>query len=41
MLLTQVAFGGKLTSLMTEHAVGVDHKVVRVPKVDRDYFEEA
>lgn len=32
--------GEQLASLMMDHAVGVTHKAVRVPKVDSDYFEE-
>jgi restriction system protein len=32
--------GTRLASLMIEHGVGVSHKVVKVPKVDSDYFED-
>jgi len=32
--------GARLASLMIEHGVGVSHKVVKVPKIDCDYFEE-
>lgn len=32
--------GKRLTALMIEHGVGVSHKLLRVPKVDSDYFEE-
>jgi len=32
--------GARLTGLMIEHAVGVGHRVVKVPKVDGDYFVE-
>jgi restriction system protein len=32
--------GERLTALMMEHAVGVSHKALRVPKVDNDYFDE-
>jgi len=32
--------GAKLTELMIEHGVGVDHRTLKVPKVDSDYFEE-
>lgn len=33
--------GQQLTTLMVEHGVGVAHKLLRVPHVDSDYFEEA
>jgi len=32
--------GAQLTQLMIECGVGVTHRVVRVPKVDQDYFED-
>ena len=32
--------GMRLADLMIEHGVGVTHQVVRIPKVDQDYFEE-
>jgi restriction system protein len=32
--------GGRLTQLMIEHGVGVTHRVLKVPKIDGDYFEE-
>jgi restriction endonuclease Mrr len=32
--------GERLTALMIEHGVGVSHRVVKVPKVDGDYFVE-
>ncbi len=32
--------GQRLASLMIEHGVGVSHEVVRIPKVDMDYFED-
>lgn len=32
--------GARLTSLMIEHGVGVTHRMVKVPKLDSDYFEE-
>jgi restriction system protein len=32
--------GARLTSLMIEHGVGVMHKMLKMPKVDGDYFEE-
>jgi len=32
--------GARLASLMIEHGVGVSHNVVKVPKLDSDYFEE-
>jgi len=32
--------GVRLASLLIEHGVGVSHKVVKVPKLDSDYFEE-
>jgi restriction system protein len=34
--------GSRLTSLMIEHGVGVSHyRVLRLPKIDDDYFESA
>lgn len=32
--------GARLTALMIEHGVGVTHKLIKVAKVDSDYFEE-
>jgi restriction system protein len=32
--------GARLTALMIEHGVGVNHKPIRVPQVDGDYFGE-
>jgi len=32
--------GARLTGLMIEHGVGISHRVVKVPKVDGDYFVE-
>jgi restriction system protein len=32
--------GLRFAKLMIEHGVGVSHKVIKVPKVDSDYFEE-
>lgn len=32
--------GARLASLMIEQGVGVSHNVVKVPKLDSDYFEE-
>lgn len=32
--------GKRLTALMIEHGVGVSHKLLRLPKMDSDYFEE-
>lgn len=32
--------GEKLATLMIEHEVGVSSRVVRIPKLDSDYFEE-
>lgn len=32
--------GAQLTSLMMDHDVGITHKLLRIPKVDGDYFEE-
>lgn len=32
--------GTRLTALMIEHAVGVSHRTVKIPKVDSDYFDE-
>lgn len=31
--------GTRLTSLMIEYGVGVTHRVIRIPRVDGDYFE--
>ena len=31
--------GERLTTLMMEHGVGVSHRVMRIPKLDQDYFE--
>lgn len=31
--------GHRLASLLIEHGVGVNHDVIRIPKVDMDYFE--
>lgn len=31
--------GPRLTSLMVEHGVAVTHRVLRLPKVDEDYFD--
>ena len=32
--------GKRLTALMSEHGVGVSHRLIKVPKVDSDYFDE-
>jgi restriction system protein len=32
--------GTRLAALMLEHGVGVSHNVVKIPKLDSDYFEE-
>ena len=32
--------GARLTQLMIEHGVGVSHRVLKLPRVDGDYFEE-
>ena len=32
--------GARLTQLMIEHGVGVSHRVLKLPRVDSDYFEE-
>lgn len=32
--------GARLTSLMIDHGVAVSHELVKIPKVDGDYFEE-
>jgi len=32
--------GARLTSLMIAHGVGVSHNVLRVAKIDSDYFED-
>ncbi|MCK5688426.1 restriction endonuclease [Myxococcota bacterium] len=31
--------GQRLASLMIEHGVGVSHQVLKIPKIDMDYFE--
>ncbi len=32
--------GSRLAELMMEHGVGVTHRLIKLPKVDSDYFEE-
>lgn len=32
--------GVRLADLMMEYGVGVSHRVIRIPKIDSDYFEE-
>jgi restriction system protein len=32
--------GARLAALMLEHGVGVSHNIVKIPKLDSDYFEE-
>jgi len=32
--------GARLADLMVEYGVGVSHRVVKIPKIDSDYFEE-
>lgn len=32
--------GARLAQLMIEHGVGVAHRIVKVPKLDSDYFDE-
>jgi restriction system protein len=32
--------GGQLSGLMMDHDVGVNHKTLRIPRVDGDYFED-
>ncbi len=32
--------GARLTKLMMEYGVGVSHRLVKVPRIDTDYFEE-
>lgn len=32
--------GARLADLMMEYGVGVSHRIVRIPKIDSDYFEE-
>lgn len=32
--------GLRLADLMMEYGVGVSHRIVRIPKIDSDYFEE-
>jgi restriction system protein len=32
--------GTRLTDLMMEYGVGVSHRIVKIPKIDTDYFEE-
>jgi hypothetical protein len=29
-----------VANLMMEYGVGVSHRVIRIPKIDSDYFEE-
>lgn len=31
--------GARLTLLMIEYGIGISHKIIRVPKLDSDYFE--
>jgi restriction system protein len=33
--------GARLAALMIQHGVGVSHRMLRIAKVDSDYFEEA
>ncbi len=33
--------GTRLAALMIEHGVGVQHRELKVPGLDGDYFEEA
>jgi restriction system protein len=32
--------GERLADLMIEHGVGVSHRIVKVPQLDSDYFED-
>lgn len=32
--------GQRLASLMVDHEVGVSSRVLRIPKIDSDYFDE-
>jgi restriction endonuclease Mrr len=32
--------GAELTKFMIEFGVGVSHRIVKVPSIDRDFFEE-
>lgn len=32
--------GDRLTDLMMEYAIGVSHRILKIPKIDSDYFEE-
>jgi restriction system protein len=32
--------GTRLASLMVQHEVGVNSRIVRIPKIDSDYFDE-
>lgn len=32
--------GGRLAELMIDHAVGVSHRPLKVPKLDSDYFDD-
>ncbi len=32
--------GQRLTELMIDYGVGVSHRIVKIPKVDSDYFDE-
>ena len=31
--------GDRLTELMVEHGVAVTHQIVKLPRVDNDFFE--
>jgi restriction endonuclease Mrr len=31
--------GDRLTALMIEHAVGVTHRPMKLPRIDADYFD--
>jgi restriction system protein len=32
--------GQRLASLMIDHEVGVNSRVLKIPKIDSDYFDE-
>lgn len=32
--------GNKIAELMMEYGVGVSHRIIKIPKIDSDYFEE-
>lgn len=32
--------GARLADLMIEYGVGVSHRLVKIPRIDSDYFDE-